>query len=551
MRCHYEVLELPKNATDDELKKAYRRLALRYHPDKNAHDVHAATEAFKEIQSAHAVLSDKHERAWYDAHREAILRGSSGVAADAADGSRSRTAEDDDFDLWAFFSSSAYQGFGDDAGSFYAVYARVFAELDAAELANTAAGAPARATAPEFGTSDASWPHVRTFYAHWEGFSSVRAFAGADVYDTRTAPNRQARRAMEKENTKARAEAKRAACECVRKLVGYVRKRDPRVATHLAAQEEARQAKSAAADEERRRKQQEYDAKREAEARERGAAWDDEEQRELDALLAQHDADDAAAARRGGRRKARKGRRADVFVEVEAAAALEATSAGSLGDDVGHVADPPDEAQRVADQLDPSSSHDDEVADVGVDDPDALFCAACNKRFKNVKQWENHERSKKHQNMVRQLRAQLEEEDDLVAALEENAVEAAKARGGQQVPPRAFKKEGPKHRLGVNGGEERADAADQDAMTHAEVPNHHDEHVDAVLAHQIREANLDRDLVPAAVPLKPRKGKRRAAKQEAVRTDPALTCTVCGVCFGSRSQMFRHIESEGHAAPRA
>jgi hypothetical protein len=121
------------------------------------------------------------------------------------------------------------------------------------------------------------------------------------------------------------------------------------------------------------------------------------------------------------------------------------------------------------------------------------------------------------------------------------------------VPPRALEKEeGPKHGLDVNGGEERADAADQDAVTHAEVPKHDDEHVDAVLlARRIREADLDRDSVPAAVPSKPRKGKRRAAKQEAMRTDPALTCAVCGVCFGSRSQMFRHIESEGHAAPRA
>ena len=46
-----------------------------WHPDKNQHQIDLATEVFKQIQAAHAVLSDPNERAWYDAHREAILRG--------------------------------------------------------------------------------------------------------------------------------------------------------------------------------------------------------------------------------------------------------------------------------------------------------------------------------------------------------------------------------------------------------------------------------------------------------------------------------------------
>lgn len=63
-RCHYEVLDVPKDVSDSELKKAYRRLALRHHPDKNPDDVEACTRLFNCIQQAYEVLSDPQERAW-------------------------------------------------------------------------------------------------------------------------------------------------------------------------------------------------------------------------------------------------------------------------------------------------------------------------------------------------------------------------------------------------------------------------------------------------------------------------------------------------------
>jgi molecular chaperone DnaJ len=69
-RDYYEVLGVAKNATESDLKSAYRKLAVKYHPDKNPGD-HEAEERFKEAAEAYAVLSDKQKRAAYDRYGHA------------------------------------------------------------------------------------------------------------------------------------------------------------------------------------------------------------------------------------------------------------------------------------------------------------------------------------------------------------------------------------------------------------------------------------------------------------------------------------------------
>ena len=80
-RDYYEVLGIAKSAGEADLKKAYRRLAMKYHPDRNPGD-HAAESKFKEAKEAYEVLSDAHKRAAYDQF------GHAGVDASAAAGAR-------------------------------------------------------------------------------------------------------------------------------------------------------------------------------------------------------------------------------------------------------------------------------------------------------------------------------------------------------------------------------------------------------------------------------------------------------------------------------
>ena len=77
-RDYYEVLGVQKSTNKDEIKSAYRKLALKYHPDRNKSP--EAEEKFKEISEAYAVLSDPEKRKRYDTYghvgNEEVFRGS-------------------------------------------------------------------------------------------------------------------------------------------------------------------------------------------------------------------------------------------------------------------------------------------------------------------------------------------------------------------------------------------------------------------------------------------------------------------------------------------
>ena len=106
---YYKILGVSKNASPEEIKKAYRKLALKYHPDRNKGDK-AAEAKFKEINEAYAVLSDPEKRKQYDTF--------------GADGFHSRFSQEDIFRGFDF--NSIFREFGFGGGRAHSIFSEIF-----------------------------------------------------------------------------------------------------------------------------------------------------------------------------------------------------------------------------------------------------------------------------------------------------------------------------------------------------------------------------------------------------------------------------------------
>ncbi|KAI0969096.1 DnaJ domain-containing protein [Xylaria arbuscula] len=225
---YYDLLGVDRTATDDEIKKAYRKKALELHPDRNFSDVDNATRKFAEVQAAYEVLSDPQERAWYDSHSDAILRGDDPAADDAAPEYRNvrLMTTDEIFVLMGRFNKSV--PLDDSPNSFFTILRETFDRLADGELAAADWDGLDLPEYPSFGESTDSDAVAKAFYGRWSSFSTCLSFSWKDKWRLSDAPDRRVRRLMEKENKKVREDAIRDFNDAVRSLVIFVRKRDPR-----------------------------------------------------------------------------------------------------------------------------------------------------------------------------------------------------------------------------------------------------------------------------------------------------------------------------------
>ncbi|KAF5327698.1 hypothetical protein D9619_004517 [Psilocybe cf. subviscida] len=240
---YYQILEVAEDATADEIKRSFRRLALIHHPDKNHTDVDAATKRFAALQQAYEILSDEQERAWYDSHRASLIPepDAETVFEDIRKGanlnSRVRDRGLTVRHLARFMDVNIWEGFDDEENGFFSIYRNLFIRLASEEATFNSV-----LEYPSFGLSTSEYiapkgeAGPRDFYNAWTNFATEKDFSWMEQWNITEAPDRRVRRLMEKDNKKARDDARKEYNDTVRTLVRFLRKRDPRHKRHLDAQ---------------------------------------------------------------------------------------------------------------------------------------------------------------------------------------------------------------------------------------------------------------------------------------------------------------------------
>ncbi|KAJ3044313.1 hypothetical protein HDV00_002633 [Rhizophlyctis rosea] len=243
---HYAVLGISKlryKATDDDIKKAYRRKVLKHHPDKNAS---GNDSFFKCIQKAWEVLSEPKKRREWDSCDPKF-----------DDSIPSIRAKGDFFDVYtpAFEKESRFSKNPD---------------------------------VPSLGSLESTREEVEAFYEFWFNFDSWRTFEMMDEEDTDNVENREEKRWIDRKNKAARTKLKKEDNGRLNKLVEQAFKLDPRIQKFKEEEKKAKNAKKlekeaaarAAEEEAKRKAEEEQKAKEAAEAEEKARAAEEKKNRE-------------------------------------------------------------------------------------------------------------------------------------------------------------------------------------------------------------------------------------------------------------------------------
>jgi molecular chaperone DnaJ len=131
-RDYYKVLDLARNASEAEIKKAYRRLAMKFHPDRNPGD-HDAEEKFKEAKEAYEVLSESQKRAVYDQYGHAGVEASRNASAGASGFTGAEAFSDIFGDVFGDIFGGGRRGSGGGPQAYRGADLRYEVELDLSE----------------------------------------------------------------------------------------------------------------------------------------------------------------------------------------------------------------------------------------------------------------------------------------------------------------------------------------------------------------------------------------------------------------------------------
>ncbi|OXB66711.1 hypothetical protein ASZ78_013102 [Callipepla squamata] len=380
---------------------------------------------------------------------------------------------------------------------------------------------------PMFGYSHSDYDTVvHPFYAYWQSFCTQKNFAWKEEYDTRQASNRWEKRAMEKENKKTRDKAKKERNELVRQLVAFIRKRDRRVQAHRKLVEEQNAEKLRKA-EEIRRQQKLKQAKLAEQYKEQSWITMSDLEKELKEMEAQYEKE--------------FGDGSDAEVEMEE-----------------------------------QETKEDKLSDVAeeVEYADDLYCPACDKLFKTEKAMKNHEKSKKHREMVALLRQQLVEEEEKfsVSSDDVNGTHTKEEEETGEVPKQKYlrlsKKQKKKQKTMMTYGDSFERSADEETIEQKELtcmdkdsgPAEQSVNDDqrcavseeASAAQDVSQANDAQSEVKSSTKPKGKKAKdakksAKASSEHQTVSEVPIHCVTCNCTFPSRNKLFEHLKATGHA----
>ncbi|XP_078485631.1 Zn-finger (U1-like)-8 [Ciona intestinalis] len=513
MKCHYAVLGVPINADDDVIKKAYRKKALKWHPDKNIENSEEATEKFRLVQAAYDVLSDPQEKAWYDRHRNDILHRSNFASF-----------EDETSDILDFFTPSVYRGYGDNEKGFFTVYRELFKKISMEDKQFHMSDSDDEfEEMPEFGEAESGYDEVvHLFYSSWQSYRTKLSYVWKDKYNARDAPDRRIARIIEKENKKEREKEKRKRNDLIRDLVAFVRKRDPRVKIHREELERKAELQSKKASEKR-----------------------------------------AEIMRLGTRLIVMN--RDKMMEDATRVAQLE----DLLKDEFGFSSSEESEEEWENEQEEKEESGNEEQQD-------ELYCVACNKQFKTKMALKNHEKSKKHREKFVELQAEMshdkyQQQDDTATVDEATNKPKLTKKQKKQRKQKFQLLNGYEDDDVINPN----DVINPDNVTNTDDVIDPDEVTDDVINNDV--TNTDDVTPPeVASATKKTKSRRRKPKNQRTTNDvmgsditndditkqrsknqhriiseekPTNFCSTCRTRFPTRNKLFQHLKTTGHSKP--